>query len=86
MRLPTVFAAFLLALVVDTRSTAQAAPWCAWYDAYTYNCGFYSFQSCLYTVRPEGGWCARSPYPEDQVYDRRPAKRKHVGRHQSGRY
>ena len=36
---------------------AQAGSWCAWYDAYTYNCGFYSYRQCLATVAGAGGAC-----------------------------
>jgi hypothetical protein len=48
----------LLFLVGGTGSSAHAdGPWCAWYDASTYNCGFYSFEQCMETVRGAGGWC-----------------------------
>jgi hypothetical protein len=40
----------LLFLVGGTGSGAQAAPWCAFYDASTYNCGFHTFEQCLATV------------------------------------
>ena len=49
--------AALLFLVGGTGSGAQAAPWCAFYDPSTYNCGFHSFEQCLATVRGAGGWC-----------------------------
>jgi hypothetical protein len=39
---------------------APAGPWCAWFDPYTYNCGFGSFQQCLDTIQGEGGYCARN--------------------------
>ena len=41
---------------------AEAAAWCAWYDPYTYNCGYYTFEQCLATVRGAGGYCARNVY------------------------
>ena len=47
--------AALLFLVGGTGSGAQAAPWCAFYDPSTYNCGFYSFEQCYETVRGAGG-------------------------------
>jgi len=47
-------AATLLFLVGGTGSGAQAAPWCAFYDASTYNCGFHTFEQCLATVRGAG--------------------------------
>jgi hypothetical protein len=50
-------AAALLFLVGGTGSGAQAAAWCAFYDASTYNCGFPTFEQCLATVRGAGGWC-----------------------------
>jgi len=50
--------AALLFLVGGTGSGAQAAPWCAFYDASTYNCGFHTFEQCLATVRGAGGWCS----------------------------
>ena len=45
-------------------SAAQArwAPWCAWYDPYTYNCGFHTFEQCLATIAGAGGYCARNVY------------------------
>ena len=48
----------LLVLVGGTGSSAHAdGPWCAFYDASTYNCGFYSFEQCYETVRGAGGSC-----------------------------
>ena len=41
---------------------AQSGAWCAWYDAWAYNCGFNSFEQCLATVRGAGGWCQRNVY------------------------
>jgi hypothetical protein len=47
-----------LLLVVGGGSSAHAdGPWCAFYDASTYNCGFYSFEQCYETVRGAGGSC-----------------------------
>jgi hypothetical protein len=37
---------------------ARAGAWCAWYDPYTYNCGFNTFQQCQATVLGAGGFCA----------------------------
>ena len=56
--------AALLFLVGGTGSGAQAAPWCAFYDPSTYNCGFHTFEQCLATVRPnffEGSSGAKRP-------------------------
>ena len=48
----------LLFLVGGGGSSAHAdGPWCAFYDASTYNCGFYSFEQCYETVRGAGGSC-----------------------------
>jgi Protein of unknown function (DUF3551) len=41
---------------------ARAGTWCAWYDPYTYNCGFNTFQQCQATVLGAGGYCARNVY------------------------
>ena len=47
----------LLFLVGGAGSSAHAdGPWCAFYDASTYNCGFYSFEQCYETVRGVGGF------------------------------
>ena len=47
-----------LLFLVGGRSSAHAdGPWCAFYDASTYNCGFYSFEQCYETVRGAGGSC-----------------------------
>jgi hypothetical protein len=34
---------------------ARAGAWCAWYDPYTYNCGFNTFQQCQATISGVGG-------------------------------
>jgi hypothetical protein len=45
-----------------------AAPWCAEYsgggngNGGGSNCGFYSFEQCLATVRGIGGFCSRNPF------------------------
>jgi hypothetical protein len=52
--------------------TASAAPWCAYYDAYTYNCGFRTFEQCLATISGAGGFCQRNPYEQG-----RPERRTH---------
>jgi len=64
--------AALLFLVGGTGSGAQAAPWCAFYDASTYNCGFHTFEQCLATVRGAGGWC-RPNFFEGSSGAQRPA-------------
>ena len=52
-------------LIGGTGSGAQAAPWCAFYDPSTYNCGFHTFEQCLATDRGAGGWC-RPNFFEDR--------------------
>ena len=47
-----------LALAFTGVSEARAGAWCAWYDPYTYNCGFNTFQQCHATVLGAGGYCA----------------------------
>ena len=37
-------------------------PWCAYYDAWSYSCGFTSFQQCLANVSGAGGACRPNPY------------------------
>ena len=43
---------------------AEAAPWCAQYSVRggATNCGFYSFEQCLATVRGIGGFCSQNPF------------------------
>ena len=46
----------LLFLVGGAGSSAHAdGPWCAFYNAGSINCGFYSFEQCYETVRGAGG-------------------------------
>jgi hypothetical protein len=52
--------AAVLALVLAGAPGARAGAWCAWFDPYTYSCGFSTFQQCLDTVIGEGGFCARN--------------------------
>ena len=46
------------ALVLTGAGEARAGAWCAWYDPYTYNCGFNTFQQCEATISGAGGYCA----------------------------
>ena len=65
----------LLFLVGDAGSSAHAdGPWCAFYDASTYNCGFYSFEQCYETVRGAGGTCRPNFF--QNFGDGRPAGRR----------
>jgi hypothetical protein len=49
MRTLVVLTGITLAFALDVAS-AKAAEWCAWYDAYTYNCGFHTLEQCRATV------------------------------------
>jgi len=51
---------FALLLLLGTGTAAEAAPWCAFYGSSTYNCGFYSYEQCLETVRGAGGSCRQN--------------------------
>src|SRR4051794_39398758 len=61
MRLLLSLAVLLAALAADARTGANAAPWCAYYDEFTYSCGFSTFQQCLATISGVGGVCRRNP-------------------------
>jgi hypothetical protein len=50
------------ALALTGAGTARAGAWCAWYDPYTFNCRFNTFQQCQATVLGAGGYCARNVY------------------------
>jgi hypothetical protein len=60
--------------------SAETAPWCAQYSMQggATNCGFYSFQQCMQTVRGIGGFCNLNPfeaYGYQQPRQQRPARR-----------
>jgi len=60
MRTRVVLSGITLAFALDVAS-AEAAEWCAWYDAYTYNCGFHTLEQCRATVSGESAaYCARN--------------------------
>ena len=58
MRVLLAFGLLIAAIALDARREA-AAQWCAYYDAYTYTCGFVSFNQCLATISGVGGACRR---------------------------
>lgn len=62
MRYFAVAFALGLALMMTEAGQARAGAWCAWYDPYTYNCGFNTFAQCQATVSGAGGYCARNVY------------------------
>jgi hypothetical protein len=52
-------------------------PWCARYNAYTYNCGFTTFQQCQATISGIGGICEQNVMPPPFVQSRASQKRKY---------
>ena len=63
------------ALAMSLVGEARAGAWCAWYDPYTYNCGFNTFQQCQATVLGAGGYCARNVYESQPAPGVRPQRR-----------
>jgi hypothetical protein len=76
MRNITVLATVIAALSFSS-SGAEAAPWCAQYSVHggATNCGFYSFQQCLQTVRGIGGFCSQNPFEAYGYSQHRPVRR-----------
>ena len=69
MRTRVAMAAITLAFMLNGAST-EAADWCAWYDAYTYNCGFHTLDQCRATVSGDtAAFCARN-IARESTYDR----------------
>ena len=58
---PLLALAVLIAALTLTGRDAHAR-WCAFYDEYTYTCGFTSFEQCLATISGVGGTCRRDPF------------------------
>lgn len=56
-------ASFAAAMMLISHSgSANAGAWCAWYDAYTYNCGFRTLEQCRATVLGDStAYCAPNP-------------------------
>ena len=52
-------ATLLATLAIDAGSAAQAQKirYCAHYDWWTVNCGFYTPAQCFATISGTGGWC-----------------------------
>jgi hypothetical protein len=60
----------ILALVASSTAT-QAAAWCAYYDPYTYNCGFRTLEQCRATISGDAtAWCSPN-YREGNTEPRR---------------
>jgi hypothetical protein len=69
MRTLAVLTGIILTLVLNG-ATAQAGSWCAWYDPYTYNCGFHTLQQCRATVSGDStAYCAPN-VQRGSAYDR----------------
>jgi hypothetical protein len=64
-----------LALTFTAAGEARAGAWCAWYDPYTYNCGFNTFEQCQATVSGAGGYCARNVNESQNAGPRRLPRR-----------
>jgi hypothetical protein len=64
MRTVTIFAVIIAALGVTAHAASAQAreyPWCARYDAWSYNCGFTTIGQCQATISGAGGVCERNP-------------------------
>lgn len=61
MRTLAVLSGIALALALNV-ACAEAAEWCVWYDAYTYNCGFHTLAQCRATASggDSAAYCARN--------------------------
>ena len=84
MRTLTILALITAALSFGTGDAKAERywPWCAYYNAYTYNCGFATFQQCLATISGVGGFCRANPYPPPVIETRPRGKRaRHTRRH-----
>jgi hypothetical protein len=75
MRFVLAVGILLAALAIDARRNVHAAGWCAYYDEWTYNCGFTSFQQCLATISGVGGICRRDPHARPGSDERRDGER-----------
>jgi hypothetical protein len=71
MRIAAVSASLFMLAIGATQ--AEAAAWCAYYDPYTSNCGFHTFQQCLATISGQSGaWCAQNTRAGYEEPRRRP--------------
>ena len=60
-----------LASMIGATGEARAGAWCAWYDPYTYNCGFKTFEQCQENISGMGGYCQRNVYESQAARPRR---------------
>jgi hypothetical protein len=79
MRILAAFAvtAAILSLTHDAGAQGTYYPWCSRYNAYTYNCGFKTWQQCQANISGMGGICYENPMPPPFVQSRASKKRKH---------
>jgi len=81
MRTFAAFALIAASLAVTHEARAQGTyyPWCSRYDAYSYNCGFKTWQQCQANISGMGGYCYQNPMPgpvvESPASHRRKPKR-----------
>ena len=64
----------------EASAQGRYSPWCAYYDAWTYSCGFVSMQQCLDTTRGVGGFCRPNPYGPPAGAAVRPERHKRAAR------
>lgn len=76
MWLAIVVAALSFATVGGARAQTHW-PWCLYYSAWTYNCGFATLQQCVASSIGAGGYCRPNPLPPPVP----PPKRKRVPRY-----
>jgi hypothetical protein len=73
MRMIAILAGGLCMLVIEV-AAAEAGAWCAYYDPYTYNCGFRTIEQCRATTMGDSrAYCAPNPYGPNEA--QRPARR-----------
>jgi hypothetical protein len=85
MRALLIVAVLAVSLAADASRGARAQ-WCAFYDEYTYNCGFRTFQQCLDTISGVGGMCRRDRRSPDSGDARREDERRDQQRRERPRY
>ena len=60
----------------DAGAQGTYYPWCSRYNAYTYNCGFKTWQQCQANISGMGGICYENPMPPPVAESRASKKRK----------
>jgi hypothetical protein len=62
-----------VSVVPRNASAEKYYPWCAWYDEWTYSCGFTTLEQCRATISGVGGMCRPNSYgpPADSPRGRR---------------